>query len=483
VTHRQPDATERPDAEASAQPSPAADGPAELRADALGSTQTALVAGGLLAVSGALLFAAGLGLGGAGAGRDAEEQAAVEAFSETYRQITREFVGEAPPDELLEGAIRGMFETLDDPYSAYLGPDEFETTLADISGEFEGIGARMSVEDSGGASCPAIEDDCGLRVVEVLPEAPALAAGLLAGDVVTAVDGQGLEGRTLEDAVAIIRGPRDSDVRLTIDRDGETLDLSVRRGVISSQDVRWAVLEDGKIGYLRIDTFSGGAADDFEVALGELLEDELTGVVLDVRGDPGGFVDAAVDIAGQFIADGPVYWEEDAAGRQRAVEAAGDGLAVDPALEVVVLVDDGTASASEILAGALQDAGRAVLVGQPTFGKGTVQEWSQLPGESGGYRLSVAKWLTRDKTWVHEVGLAPDVEVSGGGERFWPTLGDEGVDAAAVAADPQLQRAISILLGEPTPASPTDGTPGSPAASPGSPAASPGGPPGTEAPG
>jgi carboxyl-terminal processing protease len=154
---------------------------------------------------------------------------------------------------------------------------------------------------------------------------------------------------------------------------------------------------------------------------------------------------------------------------------------------VVVLVDDGTASASEILAGALQDAGRAVLVGQPTFGKGTVQEWSQLPGESGGFRLSVAKWLTRDKTWVHEVGLAPDVEVSAGAERFWPTLGDEVVDADAVAADPQLQRAISILLGEPTPASATGGQPGSPAASPGSPAASPaaspGVPRGTEAPG
>ena len=274
--------------------------------------------------------------------------------------------------------------------------------------------------------------------------------------------------------MALIRGPRDSDVRLTIDRDGETLDLSIRRGVISSQDVRSAVLEDGKVGYLRIDSFSGGAADDFEAALRELLEAGLTDVVVDVRGDPGGFVDAAVDIAGQFIADGPVYWEEDADGRQRAVEAAGDGLAVDPAVEVVVLVDDGTASASEILAGALQDAGRAVLVGQPTFGKGTVQEWTQLPGESGGYRLSVAKWLTRDKTWVHEVGLAPDVEVTGGDERFWPTLGDDVVDAAAVAADPQLQRAISILLDEPTPDSPTDGAPGSPAASPG-------GPPGNEA--
>ena len=220
--------------------------------------------------------------------------------------------------------------------------------------------------------------------------------------------------------MGLIRGPRDSDVRLTVDREGEVLELAVRRGVIVSQDVRSAVLEDGRIGYLRVDSFSGGAADSFEAALRELLEAGLTELVVDVRGDPGGFVDAAVDIASQFIADGPVFWEEDAAGVQRAVEVSGGGLAVDPAIELVVLVDDGTASASEILAGALQDAGRAELVGEPTFGKGTVQEWTQLPGENGGFRLSVAKWLTRDKAWVHEVGLRPDVEVASGAERFWP---------------------------------------------------------------
>ena len=408
--------------------------------------QTVLIAAVFLALSGAVLFAAGLSLGSAGVGRDAGEQAAVEAFVETYRQITHEFVGEAQPDQLLEGAMRGMFETLDDPYSAYLGPDEFATTLADISGEFEGIGARMSVEDGTGGSCPVIDGVCRLRVIEVLPEAPALAAGLLAGDIVSAVDGRPLQGQTLEDAVGLIRGPRDSDVRLTLDRDGQVLELAVRRGVIVSQDVRSAVLEDGRIGYLRVDSFSSGAADNFESALHELLAAGLTELVVDVRGDPGGFVDAAVDIASQFIADGPVFWEEDAAGTQRAVEVGGGGLAVDPAIELVVLVDGGTASASEILAGALQDAGRAELVGEPTFGKGTVQEWTQLPGDNGGFRLSVAKWLTRDKAWVHEVGLRPDVEVASGEDRFWPASGDAEVDLAVVGADIQLQRAISLLV-------------------------------------
>ena len=402
----------------------------------------------LLALGAAGVFAAGLSLGGAGVGRDADEQAAVEAFEQAFRQIRRDYVGTSSPDTLLEGAIEGMFETLDDPYSAYLGPDEFEATLVGISGEFEGIGARMSVEDDSGDSCPVVDDPCGLRVVEVLPEAPALAAGLLAGDVVTAVDGRRLEGKTLDDAVGLIRGPRDSEVRLTVDRDGAVVELAVTRGTISSQDVRSAVLEDGRVGYLRVDSFSGSAARSFEAALHDLLDAGLTDLVVDLRGDPGGYVDAAVDIASQFIADGPVFWEEDASGTQRAIDASGDGLAVDPDIDLVVLVDDGTASASEILAGALQDAGRAVLVGQPTFGKGTIQEWAQLPGESGGYRLSVAKWLTRDKDWVHKVGLAPDVAVASGEERFWPALGDETVDEAAVAADPQLQRAITLLLDE-----------------------------------
>ena len=336
------------------------DGPAQHGHSSSGA-QTVVIAGVLLALSGAVLFAAGLSLGGAGVGRDAGEQAAVEAFVETYRQIRDDFVGEAQPGQLLEGAMRGMFETLDDPYSAYLGPDEFATTLADISGEFEGIGARMSVEDGAGSSCPVIDEACALRVIEVLPEAPALAAGLLAGDIVSAVDGRPMAGQTLEDAVGLIRGPRDSDVRLTVDRDGEVLDLSIRRGVIVSQDVRSAVLEDGRIGYLRVDSFSSGSADSFESALRELLEAGLTELVVDVRGDPGGFVDAAVDIASQFIADGPVYWEEDAAGTQRAVEVSGGGLAVDPAIELVVLVDDGTASASEIARGSApgRRAGRA----------------------------------------------------------------------------------------------------------------------------
>jgi carboxyl-terminal processing protease len=389
---------------------------------------------------------AGLSLGSQGLGRKADEQAAVEAFLETYRHITEQYVGETQPSELLEGAIEGMFETLDDPYSAYIPPEQFESTFADISGEFEGIGARMALETVDGADCRTVGEACDLRVIEVLPDSPALEAGLRRDDVVVAVDGQGLEGRTIDDAVALIRGPRDSEVRLSLVRDGVDLDLAIRRDVIVSQDVRTALLADGDVGYLRIDAFSGGAADAFETALRGLLESGVDGLIVDVRDDPGGFVDAAVDIASQFLVDGPVYWEESADGSQHAVDVRGGGLAVDPRIGLVVLIDDGTASASEMLAGALQDAGRAELVGVRSFGKGTVQEWTRLPGDSGGFRLSIAKWLTRDKSWVNETGLEPDVVVADGADRFWPEVDGEAPDETTVAADAQLTEALGLLI-------------------------------------
>lgn len=406
------------------------------------SVSSAFVAAILLALSAAALFAAGLSLGGQTGGRGAEERAAIESFVETYRRISDQYVGEASPEALIEGAIRGMFETLDDPYSSYLGPDEFDATLSGISGQFEGIGAVMSAEDASGEACTPIRGPCQLRITEVLPASPALAAGLQEDDIVRAVDGRPLSGQTIDDAVLLIRGPRGSDVTLTLDRDGEARQLTITRDVIVSEDVRAAVLADGQVGYLRIDSFSRNAAEHFESALREHLDAGIRRLVLDVRDDPGGFVDAAVGISSQFLSHGPVFWEEDAAGAQRSIEVVGGGLATRPDIRLVVLVDDGTASASEILAGALQADGRATLVGEQTFGKGTIQEWTELPGEHGGFRLSVAKWLTRDKTWIHGVGLTPDVVVAEGG-RFRPD-GDD----ADISIDPQLARAVALLVEE-----------------------------------
>ena len=406
----------------------------------------ALTAVVLVAVGAGAIFWAGMTLGGATGGRNAEERAAIEAFTRTYRDIADRFIGTPVPEEVLGGALAGMFDVLGDPYSAYMSPDEYSTALDDAIGEFEGIGAVMETSDGSGAACDTIDGACRLRVVNVLPGAPAEAAGLFAEDVVTSVDGELLAGNTIDDAVRLIRGPRGSRVTLTVERDGAELEIPVTRDTVIADDVRSATLADGRIGYISIDSFSGNASDDFETDLQAHLDAGLDKLIIDVRDDPGGFVDATVQISSQFIEDGAVFWEEYADGTQVAAEVTGDGIATDPQIEVVLLVNGGSASASEILGGALQDAERATLVGEPTYGKGTVQEWSELPAENGGYRLSVAKWLTRGKTWIDGEGLTPDVPVELVGERYWA-----GSSEADPLLDLQLQTAVALLLDEPLP--------------------------------
>jgi carboxyl-terminal processing protease len=442
-------------------PPPSTSGPREpaTRKDGRSLALTATV---LLALGAGAIFWAGLTLGDGSAGRDDEERKAIEAFTRTYQDIADDFIGTPIPQEVLGGALEGMFDVLDDPYSAYMAPDEYDTALDDARGEFEGIGAVMDTTDEDGEACEVIDQGCRLEVLAVLPGAPAEDAGLAAGDRVVGVDGEPLDGATIADSVSLIRGPRGSGVTLTLDRDGEELELEITRDTVVSDDVHGLTLADGQVGYLSIDNFSANAADDFASELQAHLDAGLDKLIIDVRDDPGGFVDATVAISSQFLAEGAVFWEEDAQGEQTAIDVAGDGIATDPALEVVLLVNGGSASASEILGGALQDAERAQLVGQPTFGKGTVQEWSDLPGENGGYRLSVAKWLTRDKTWVDGTGLSPNVLVELEGERFW--AGDPEADPGA---DIQLQTALALLLDQPLPSpAPSPGPSPSPSASP-----------------
>jgi carboxyl-terminal processing protease len=385
-------------------------------------------------LSGSALFASGFTLGiqqALAPGTPRDERALFDAFWEAYRKITTEYVGEVEPKDLVEGAIGGMFRAVDDPYSSYMTSEEYESSLGGISGEFEGVGAQMSAQAPSGESCQELGPGCALIVVDVIRDSPAEAAGLLARDQVTAVDGEPVEGSTLDDTVARVRGPRGTDVRLSLLRDGQPLELTITRDVVRTVDVEARILADGTVGYLDIQGFSGSAADDFREHLQQQLDAGLRRFVVDVRDDPGGFVDAAHAIASEFIASGPVYWEEYADGRQIPTDVTGDGIATDPGIAVAVLVNGGSASASEIVAGALQDTGRATLVGERTFGKGTIQQWHLLSNDTGGFRLSVAKWLTPDKRWIHGGGLTPDVVVTDPS----PGTGD----------DPQLERALELL--------------------------------------
>jgi carboxyl-terminal processing protease len=203
------------------------------------------------------------------------------------------------------------------------------------------------------------------------------------------------------------------------------------RAVIVSPEVDAKDLADGKVGYVRLIGFSDHAAEEVARVTEENVKAGKEALILDLRGNPGGFVTAARSIASQFLADGTIFWEEDADGNLQETVAEAGGMATDPAIPLIVLVDGGSASASEIVAGALQDRGRAKLVGTKTFGKGTVQQWTQLEDDSGGFRLTVAKWLTPDKTWIHETGITPDVVV------------DEA--PAAPGDDPALTRALEVL--------------------------------------
>jgi carboxyl-terminal processing protease len=219
-----------------------------------------------------------------------------------------------------------------------------------------------------------------------------------------------VDGETLETVVSWIRGEAGTQVTLRLVREGAgPMVIAITRANVQREAVTSQILAEGQVGYLRIDGFTTSAAGDFKRLLGELVADRgLKRIVLDLRDDPGGFVDSATTIASQFIGSGPIYWEQTTRG-ERQIDAEEGGVATDPSIQLAVLVNSNTASASEIVAGALKDAGRGRLVGETTFGKGTVQQWHLLPGENGGFRLSVAKWLTPNKTWIHGVGIAPDV--------------------------------------------------------------------------
>jgi carboxyl-terminal processing protease len=423
-----------------AAPSPAAPSPAG-RAGRRWPGAVLVAVALIVVLAGTTLFVSGWTLGRHAAmtpGTPADEAEVWQPFWDAYQAVTERYAGgDVDRKALVEGAIKGMIGALDDPYSAYLTSDEFRATLQDISGEFEGIGATIGTVDAEGAtsSCATIAPDCRLVVVSPITGSPADEAGLLAGDVIASIDGEPLDGLTVEEARNRIRGPKDTAVVLSVVRgDDAPFDVEIVRAVIVSPEVESEALADGRVGYIRLSGFSDHAAEQFDRAVAEQVAAGRKQLVVDLRGNPGGFVTAARDIASQFLADGTIFWEVDADGNRVETLAEAGGAATDPAIKVVLLVDGGTASASEIVAGALQDRGRATLVGSTTLGKGTVQQWTQLEGDHGGFRLTVARWLTPDGTWIHREGIEPDVRVTDVPER----PGD----------DPVLDRALELLSQE-----------------------------------
>ena len=307
-----------------------------------------------------------------------------QPFWDAYRAVTERYAGgDVDRRALIQGAIDGMISALDDPFSMYLTPDEYKQSLRSISGEFEGIGATIGTVDAAGdtSSCTTIAADCRLAVVAPIADSPADKAGLEPGDVITMIDGASLDGLTVDEARGRIRGPKDTSVVLTVERGSETLGIEIVRAVIVTPEVESRDLANGTVGYIRLSGFSDHSAEALDKVAAEDVKAGRTKLILDLRGNPGGFVTAAREIASQFLADGTIFWQEDAEGNQTETVAKPGGAATDPAIQLVVLVDGGSASASEIVAGALQDRGRATLIGTKTYGKGTVQQWTQLEGD------------------------------------------------------------------------------------------------------
>jgi carboxyl-terminal processing protease len=389
-------------------------------------------------LAGGALFASGFLVGQRSVdqpGTPAASEQAFQPFWDSYDTIVKRFaLGGETQQSLVDGAIKGMVDSLGDPYSAYLSPDQYSQGLQDLSGQFEGIGAEIGTHDAKGANsdCTTLGPNCLLVVVSPIDGSPSQKAGILAGDTIVAVDGAKLDGLTVDGARNKIRGKKGTQVVLSVVRGtAAPIDITVTRDVIIQKEVIAKNLANGTVGYIAVTGFSDNSAVSFHDALQADLKAGEKDIILDLRGDPGGYVTAARSIASEFIQTGTIFWEQDADGTQTPTPATGDGIATDPSIKLIVLVDKGSASASEIVAGALQDTKRATIVGETSFGKGTVQQWIQLQNGSA-LKLTIAKWLTPDKHWIHHVGIVPDVPVATPAN-------------ASPTNDPVLDKAVALL--------------------------------------
>jgi len=343
-----------------------------------------------------------------------------DVIGETWNLLSQDYVNKSAlnPDTLSRGAIEGMLEALGDPYTAYI--DSLELELSDLEGSFEGIGALVSIEDG------------ELTVVSPIEGGPAERQGVQAGDKILEINDETTSDMSLTQAIIKIRGPAGTTVVLLILHDGETtpVEIEIVREEIRLDSVYLDMLPDG-IAVIQITHFAGNTDREFTIALEEALENNLSGIVLDLRGNPGGYLHVVVDIADELLDGGIVLYEADDEGNIiKDYEASSGGLAVD--VPLVVLVNDGSASGSEVLAGAIQDRGRGPLIGTKTYGKGSVNVLLALSDGSGLY-VTTARWLTPDKRLIEGVGLTPDTEVE---------ITEEDI---ANGLDPQLDAAINYL--------------------------------------
>ena len=337
-------------------------------------------------------------------------------FTKVLDLIERNYVDKVDSEELTNNAIEGMLKTLD-PYSAYLSPERYKELEIGTSGEFGGVGMEVAVENG------------VLKVISPIEGSPADIAGVKPGDLITEIDGKSTRGMVVYDAVKLLRGPKGSNVTITITREGEgSKDITLTRDVIHIKSVRYKLLDDG-IGYIKVSQFQENVSDELTDALSKLELDNggsLRGLVLDLRNNPGGLLDEAIKITDEFIDKGLIVSVRGRTSDQSKEYYATKGESKRD-LSLVVLVNKGSASASEVVAEALQDSNRATIVGSKTFGKGSVQTIIQLD-DGSGLKLTTAKFYAPSGRSISDVGVTPDIIVED----------DEH-------ADVQIKRAVEIL--------------------------------------
>jgi carboxyl-terminal processing protease len=342
-------------------------------------------------------------------------------FWETWQYVHEQYIDQPVDDtKLMQGAIEGLLDSLGDKHTGYMDPDTYNQITAPLDGSYEGIGA--SVDTSGDL----------LTIISAMPDSPAEAAGLRPGDAVIKVNGEDVTKTDPNIVLKSVKGPAGTDVTLTIQRIDieDPIDVTITRQKIDLKSVNSEMM-DGNIAYVRISTYGETTTEELKSALTTLLAQNPKGLILDLRYNSGGYLITAIEVISQFIPSGVVMYEQEQNGEVTSYSAEPGGLATE--IPLVVLVNEGSASASEITAGAIQDLGRGTIVGVTTYGKGSVQNWIPLDNNQGAVRITVARWLTPNHRQINEVGLTPDIVIE---------LTQEDADAGI---DTQLNKAIEIL--------------------------------------
>ena len=359
-------------------------------------------------------------------------------FWEAYHKLQEKFVSPEKFDiqKIIYGAISGMVKSLDDPYTVFFPPEETERFIEDVKGAFEGVGMEIGIRKG------------QLEVISPLEGTPAQKAGLRAGDKIIKINDTFTTDLTVEQAVNLIRGPKGTEVTLTIFRQEweETREIKLTRDVISVPSLKWELVDElrssspfanarvkeGDIAYIKLYQFSEKASYDFQMAAIEILNTPAKKIILDLRNNPGGYLEVAQDIAGWFLERDKLVVIEDFGEGKEKIEYKAKGNARFSQYPMVILINQGSASGSEILAGALQDNRGILMIGEKSFGKGSVQELENLRGGSS-LKITVAKWLTPKGKLITDVGLEPDIKVE---------LTDKDYEEGR---DPQLDRAIEAI--------------------------------------